>query len=51
MYECASRSMIEELEKMIAGPSLKESSCNACLEESEVGSEVARMPCSHYYHT
>ncbi|KAM7469880.1 hypothetical protein LguiA_008063 [Lonicera macranthoides] len=50
-YKAASRSSIEELEKTSAGPSLEGSSCSVCLEEFEVGSEVACMPCSHYYHT
>lgn len=43
-YKAASRSSIEELEKTSAGPSLEGSSCSVCLEEFEVGSEVARMP-------
>ncbi|KAM7470230.1 hypothetical protein LguiA_008413 [Lonicera macranthoides] len=51
VYKGASRSSIQELEKTTAGLSLKESSCSVCLEEFAVGSEVARLPCSHYYHT
>ncbi|KAM7474498.1 hypothetical protein LguiB_021741 [Lonicera macranthoides] len=41
-YKAASRSSIEELEKISARPILEGSSCSVCLEEFEVGSEVAQ---------
>lgn len=46
----AIESSIEGLDKVILDDLGSNTPCMVCLEELSVGSEVARMPCSHVYH-
>ncbi|KAL6995098.1 RING-type E3 ubiquitin transferase [Sarracenia purpurea var. burkii] len=38
------------LERVVVGGSCSRNQCTICLEKFSVGSEIARMPCSHVYH-
>ncbi|OAY67296.1 E3 ubiquitin-protein ligase RING1-like [Ananas comosus] len=39
-----------ELSQLAAAGSAEDEMCAICLAELHAGSEVARLPCSHYFH-